>query len=173
MASIRLYLWRLLGRFLPSYGFRNFLFRKLLKNKIGSRSSLHRGLEVYCISGITIGEECTINKYVDLDGRGGITIGNRVSISAYSRVLSASHDPNSKNFDYLIKPVIVGNFVWIGTGALVLPGITLGDGCVVAAGSVVTRSVAAFEIVAGNPARKIGERMRDLSYSPYWRPPFQ
>lgn len=173
MASLRLYLWRLLGSFLPSYGIRNFLFRNLLRNRIGNRSSLHRGLEVYCVSGVTVGEDCTINKYVDLDGRGGIKIGDRVSISAYTKVLSASHDPNTNNFAYQVKPVIIGNYVWIGTGALVLPGITLGDGCVVAAGSVVTRNVAPFDIVAGNPARKIGERLRELNYTPYWRPPFQ
>lgn len=173
MASVRLYLWRLLAAFFPSYGVRNFLFRNVLRNTIGRRSSIHRGLEVYCVGGVTIGEECTINKYVDLDGRGRMTIGDRVSISAYAKVLSASHDPNTVDFAYMVKPVSIGNYVWIGTGALVLPGITLGDGCVVAAGSVVTRSVAPFDIVAGNPARKIGERTRDLAYTPYWRPPFQ
>ncbi len=173
MTSIRIYLWRILGRFFPNYVVRNFLFRTLLRNNIGYKSSLHRGLEVYCISGIAIGDECTINKYVDLDGRGSIKIGNRVSISAYTKILSASHDPVSDKFEYQMKPVMIGNYVWIGTGALVLPGITLGEGCVVASGSVVTRSVNPFDIVAGNPARKIGERNRVLNYSPYWRPPFQ
>ena len=173
MASVRLYLWRLLAAFFPGYGVRNFLFRKMLRNAIGPRSSLHRGLEVYCVGGVTIGEECTINKYVDLDGRGGLSIGDRVSISAYAKVLSASHDPNTSNFAYLAKPVRIGSFVWIGTGALVLPGVTLGEGCVVAAGSVVARNVAPFEIVAGNPARKIGDRTRELNYTPFWRPPFQ
>ena len=100
-------------------------------------------------------------------------IGDRVSVSAYAKERSASHDPNTPNFAYVIKPVSIGNFVWIGTGALVLPGVRLGDGCVVAGGSVVTRSVAPFDIVAGNPARKIGDRTRELDYTPYWRPPFQ
>jgi acetyltransferase-like isoleucine patch superfamily enzyme len=173
MASVRLYLWRVLAAFFPNYGVRSFLFRTALRNTIGHRSSLHRGLEVYCVGGVTIGKECTINKYVDLDGRGGVSIGDRVSISAYAKILSASHDPNSPSFAYLAEPVSIGDFVWIGTGALVLPGVTLGKGCVVAAGSVVTRSVAPFEIVAGNPARKIGDRAHDLAYTPYWRPPFQ
>lgn len=173
MASVRLYLWRLLAAFFPGYGVRNVLFRGLLRNSIGRRSSLHRGLEVYSLGGITIGQECTINKYVDLDGRGGVAIGDRVSISAYARILSASHDPDTTNFAYVVKPVSIGDYVWIGTGAMVLPGVTLGKGCVVAAGSVVTHSVAPFDIVAGNPARKIGERKRDLAYTPYWRPPFQ
>jgi len=173
MASIRMLLWRLFGKYFPSYNLRNFFFRKLLRNTIGWRSSLHRGLEIYCISGITIGRECTINKYVDLDGRGGLIIGDRVSISAYSKILTASHDPNSDGFAYQVKPVVVDDYVWIGTGALILPGVTLGNGCVVAAGSVVTRSIAPFEIVAGNPARKIGDRAVKLNYAPYWRPPFQ
>jgi maltose O-acetyltransferase len=168
-----LYLWRLLAAFFPSYAFRNFLFKGLLRNAIGRRSSIHRGLEVYCVGGITIGQECTINKYVDLDGRGGISIGDRVSISAYSKIFSASHDPSTPDFAYVVRPVSLGDYVWIGTGALILPGVALGEGCVVAAGSVVTRDVAPFDIVAGNPAKKIGERTRVLAYTPYWRPPFQ
>jgi maltose O-acetyltransferase len=173
MASVRLYLWRLLAAFFPSYRFRNVLFRLLLGNGIGDRSSLHRGLEVYCVGGVRIGRDSTINKYVDLDGRGGVTIGDHVSISPYVRILSASHDPQSVDFAYVVRPVTISDYAWIGTGALILPGVSLGEGSVVAAGSVVTRDVAPYDIVAGNPARRIGERRRELRYSPYWRPPFQ
>jgi maltose O-acetyltransferase len=149
------------------------LFRTLLKNKIGSNSSIHKGLEIYCVGGISIGDNTTINKHVDLDGRGGLYIGSNVSISAYTKILTASHNPNSINFDYVTMSNYVEDYVWIGTGALILPGVKLGTGCVVAAGSVVTKSVEPYTIVAGNPARKINERIKELNYSPYWRPYFQ
>ena len=50
----------------------------------------------------------------------------------------------------------IGNDVWIGGGAIILPGVTIGDGALIGAGSVVTRNVGANQIVAGNPARSIG-----------------
>ena len=122
---------------------------------------------------MTIGADSTINKYVDLDGRGGLRVGDNVSVSPYVRILTASHDPRSHDFAYVTAAVEIDNYVWIGTGAVILPGVTLGKGCVVAAGSVVTKSVEPHAIVAGNPSRRIGERPSQLSYSPYWRPPFQ
>lgn len=173
MVSIRMYAWRLLAGVIPGYLLRNFYFNFLLKNKIGRRSSIHRGLEVYCVGGITVGENSTISKFVNLDGRGGLSIGDRVSVSAYVKILTASHDPNTPNFQYVVKSVRIENYVWIGTDALILPGVTLGEGCVVAAGSVVAKTVEPYSIVAGNPAKRIGERVRSLSYSPFWRPPFQ
>ncbi len=60
--------------------------------------------------------------------------------------------------------VIIGDRVWIGYGALILPGVKLGEGAVVGAGAVVTKDVEPFTIVAGNPARKIGERTKELRY---------
>ena len=168
-----MYIWRLFARLLPCYNYRNFCFRHVLENTIADRSSIHRGLEVYCVGGIKIGENTTINKYVDLDGRGGLLIGNRVSISPYVKILTGSHKPMSVNFQYIVKPVIIDDYVWIGTAAIILPGVTLGQGCIVAAGSVVSKTVAPYSIVAGNPAKKIGQRNAELDYSPFWRPPFQ
>ena len=173
MSSIRMFIWRLIVSFFPSYFFRNFCFKFFLKNSIGKRSSIHRGLEIFCDYGIVIGHDTTINKYVNLDGRGGLIIGNCVSVSPYVKILSASHQVNSSNFQYIIKPVLIEDYVWIGTDALILPGVVLGKGSVVAAGSVVTKSVDPFTIVGGNPAVKISNRQRDLSYSPFWRPPLQ
>lgn len=173
MQSLRIYLWRSWLKNVLSYNLRNLFFKKLLKNRIGRNSSIHKGLEVYCAGGIFIGNETTINKFVDLDGRGGLFIGNNVSISAYTKILTASHEANTEGFDYITKETRIEDYVWIGTGALLLPGVELGKGCVVAAGAVVTKSVPPYTIVGGNPARKIGDRTEKLNYSPYWRPWFQ
>jgi maltose O-acetyltransferase len=64
----------------------------------------------------------------------------------------------------------VGDRAWIGYRAIVLPGVSIGEGAVVGAGAVVSRDVPPFTIVAGNPARPIGERSRVLTYQLEYRP---
>jgi maltose O-acetyltransferase len=73
----------------------------------------------------------------------------------------AFEDPSSLvrlQGDVPIRSVTIGNDVWIGTRSIILPGVTLGDGCIIGAGSVVTRSVPPFAVAAGNPARVIRQR---------------
>ena len=67
---------------------------------------------------------------------------------------------------------MIGNRVWIGYRAMILPGVTIGEGAVVGAGAVVTKDVESFSIVAGNPARRIGERNQDLNYRLKYDPRF-
>ncbi|EFO3596123.1 acyltransferase, partial [Escherichia coli] len=115
----------------------------------------------------------TINKNVYIDGRGGVTIGSNVSISPYVRIITASHDVNCPNFSLILKPVIIKDYVWICTSSIILPGVTLGYGAIVAAGAVVTKNIPDYAIVAGNPAKVIGYRSETLHYNPLWRPTFQ
>ena len=170
MKSLSLFLWNYFFKHLPGYTLRRFVFRRLLHNNIGRHTSLHRGLDVWGFGGITIGTGCCINKYASLDGRGGLVLGNNVSVSAYVKLLTAGHDPDDRSFVQLTRPIEVGDYAWIGTAALVLPGVRIGRGAVVAAGSVVTKDVGDFHIVAGNPARTIRLRSDDLDYSAYWTP---
>jgi len=121
---------------------------------------------------ITIGNYTAINRRCYLDGRVGIRIGNCVSISPETYIISLSHDPQSKNFAIVGKEVVIEDYVWIGARAMILPGVTLSKGCVVAAGSVVTKDVPPYTIVAGVPAQKIGERTKALDYTVIYFPPF-
>ena len=90
----------------------------------------------------------------------------RIRIGAYSllgpgvQVVTPLHpmDPQLRRRQEYGRPVDIGSDVWIGGGAIVLPGVRIGDGAIVAAGAVVTRDVADMAIVAGIPARRIGER---------------
>jgi maltose O-acetyltransferase len=86
-----------------------------------------------------------------------ISIGDDTTLSAGVRILA--HDGSTKrHVGYsVIKPVAIGRRVYIGAGAIVLPGVTIGDDAIVGAGSVVTRDVSPATIVAGNPARPIGD----------------
>jgi acetyltransferase-like isoleucine patch superfamily enzyme len=114
---------------------------------------------------VHLGERTVINFGCLLDGRKfAITTGSDVSIGPEATILTLGHDPRSPEFADKGGDVVIGDRVWIGYRAIILPGITIGEGAVVGAGSVVTRDVPPFAIVAGNPARIIGERNRDLTY---------
>ena len=115
-----------------------------------------------------------INRGCKLDARGGILIGSNVSISPHCYIITASHDHNSQDFMGMTGDLVVriGDYSWIGATATILPGVTIGEGAVVGAGSVVTRDVIPFSIVAGNPATVIGRRDSNLSYNLNWRPLF-
>lgn len=108
--------------------------------------------------GLIIQRGSMINEGVTLDTRGGITIGEHCSISRDVTILTASHDTEDPDFAGFLAPVVIRDRVWIGVGALVCPGVTLGEGCVVGAGSVVTRSIPPWVVAAGNPARPLRRR---------------
>ena len=80
--------------------------------------------------------------------------------------MSGTHDVQSRDFAASCLPIIVGDYAWICIHATVLGGVKIGEGAVVAAGAVVTRDVDPYTIVAGVPARKIGDRSLNLDYRP-------
>lgn len=152
---------------IPFFAVRHAWYRRVLGMRIGKGSSLLMGLQVYIRGrprpdqpGITIGRRTIINQQVCLDGRGGLSIGNYVDISPGVWILTDSHDMNDPQFHEILAPVTIGDHAWVGSRALVLPGVTLGEGAVVAAGAVVTGDVEPYTIVAGVPARPIGTRTR-------------
>ena len=112
-----------------------------------------------------MGEGSVINQDCRLDNRGGISLGQHVSISAGVCLLTADHDPKAPDFATRERPVRLEDYVFVGTRALILPGVTIRRGAVVAAGAVVTKDVPELTIVAGNPARPIGERHPALRYT--------
>ena len=108
---------------------------------------------------VFLGERNVINFGCLFDGRKfQIRTGSNVSIGPEATILTLGHDPRSATFEDRGGDVLIGDRVWIGYRAIVLPGVTIGEGAVVGAGAVVTRDVEPYTIVAGNPAKKIGER---------------
>jgi acetyltransferase-like isoleucine patch superfamily enzyme len=150
---------------LPFYFLRHFYYRSVVGILLGKFSSIHLNCLIQGRN-IRIGERCTINRNCYLDGRGLLKIGNRVSISPDVHLITSDHDHNSPSFPFIAGEIIVEDYVWIGSRATILPNVTIGEGAVVCAGAVVTKSVAPYTVVGGIPAKKIGERNRHLNYSP-------
>lgn len=170
MKALLLFFWDACVSGLPSYGLRRAYFVWVLRNSCKGPVSLHRHLSLFCLGGVSIGAGTTINRRATLDGRGGLAIGSNVSISEGVKLLTATHDVQSSSFELQLLPVRIADWVWIGVDAIVLPGVTVGEGAVVGAASVVTRDVEPYTVVAGNPAVVRAMRPRTLNYSPLWKP---
>ncbi len=93
---------------------------------------------------IHIGDRSVVNRHCYLDGRGGLTIGADVSISPECYLLSLTHDPQDSLFRAVPKPVEIMEHAWLGARVTILPGVRIGEGGVVGAGSIVTRDVAPY-----------------------------
>jgi len=161
-SDLRLRLLTDLGRF-PSHAVRKYFYRRSGMT-IPDSSSIHWRAEMYAPERIWVGEHCTIGDSCFLDGRDGLTIGNSVNLGSHVTIYTRQHDVDSSDFAEVGGPVSIGDHAWVASHAIVLPGVTIGEGAVVAAGSVVTKDVAPFTMVGGNPARYIRDRSRDLTY---------
>ena len=141
----------------PSHYLRRFFYR-LAGMRIGSGSTLHTGAKFYNPAGISIGQDTIIGEDSVLDGRDSITIGDHVDIASEVMIYNAQHNIHSADFEAERGKVTIGDYVFIGPRAIILPGVTIGKGAIIGAGAVVTKEVDAFTIVGGIPAKVIGER---------------
>jgi acetyltransferase-like isoleucine patch superfamily enzyme len=132
------------------------MFEQLIGKKIPKGFGLFPPFHTDFGKNITIGENVFINEGCSFQDQGGITIGNNCLIGHNVVIATLNHeeDPEHRG-DLHAKPVIIGNQVWIGANATILPGITIGDGAIVAAGAVVTKDVPTRMVVAGVPAKII------------------
>ncbi|MCB1144789.1 MAG: acyltransferase [Leptospiraceae bacterium] len=148
---------------IPSFTIRSLYYRNILHYSMGDRSSIHMGCFVTGWN-IHLGHHVIINRNCYLDGRIGIKFHNNISISPEVYILSLEHEPNDPFFATKGKEVEIEDYVWIGAKAMILPGVKIGKGAIVAAGSVVRKDVEEYSIVGGIPAKRIGTRSRDLRY---------
>jgi acetyltransferase-like isoleucine patch superfamily enzyme len=143
---------------LPSRRVREVYLRGWL-GTLGAKSGVQMGCRFLNGRKVFLGDRNVINFGCLFDGRKFcIRTGSNVSIGPEATILTLGHDPRSATFEDRGGDVVIGDRVWIGYRAIVLPGVSIGEGAVVGAGAVVTKNVEPYTIVAGNPARKIGER---------------
>lgn len=150
---------------IPSHWLRMVLVRHFFRARIAPRVILYRGFEIRKPKNLRIATGTTIGYNAVLDARGGLEIGSNVNFSSEVMIWTAQHDYRSPDFETYYAPVRICDYVWIGPRAIILPGVTVGEGAVIAAGAVVTRDVAPYAVVGGVPAVKRAERPRCLRYT--------
>lgn len=149
---------------IPSHTIRE-LFYRMAGIKIARGSTIHTGARFYDPRNIEIGEDSIIGEGVVLDGRDKLLIGNHVDIASEVMFYNSQHDIDSDDFCATSAPVEIGDYVFIGPRAIILPGVKIGEGGVVAAGAVVNKDVEPYTVVGGVPAQFIRERKtKNLRY---------
>jgi maltose O-acetyltransferase len=112
---------------------------------------------------IEMGEKVGFNFGCYVNGFGGLTIGDRTIIGPYTMIHTANHEMDTgrpiPEQGWNLGPVDIGPDCWIGMGVCILPGVTIAEGCVVGAGSVVTRDLEPYSVAVGNPAKPIKSRV--------------
>ena len=154
--DLELMLLRWVGH-VPFHSVRRF-FYSLAGIKMGRSSAIHMWANFFQPKNISIGEDTIVGDHAFLDGRATLTIGNHVDIASSVMIYNSEHDLESEDFGAREEVVEIGDYVFVGPRAIILPGVKIGKGAVVAAGAVVSKDVDDFDIVGGVPAKVIGER---------------
>jgi len=154
----------------PSHAVRQ-AFLRLAGMKLGRRSTLLRGIIVTTPNQIAIGDHTIIGYSCFLGGEAGLTIGSNVNISSFTVILGGGHDYNDPTFLAVRRPTVIEDYAWLATRSTILSGVRIGRGAVVSAGSVISQDVPPYWVMAGVPARKVGERdpaacVYELDYRP-------
>ena len=141
--------------------------------RIGRSVGILRGTTIIRPDQIEIGNHCIIGFQCFLGGEGGLYIGDNVNIASFSVLLGGGHDINDPEFAAERRPIVIEDYAWVATRALIMAGVRIGRGAVVGAGAVVTADVPAYTVVGGVPAKRIGERnpkayVYELNYQPWF-----
>jgi putative colanic acid biosynthesis acetyltransferase WcaF len=155
-----LIVWRLFINPFPYFigkGWRIWLTTKFgLKHN--GRVAIYPNVQIWAPWNVEMGSSVAIDSNVNLYSAAKIIIGTKVAISREAFICTASHDINYANCPLITAPITISDGVWIGARATILPGITIGEGAIVAANAVVTKNVPAWAVVVGNPAKIIKYR---------------
>jgi acetyltransferase-like isoleucine patch superfamily enzyme len=147
----------------PSARLRHAFYRLGLGVRLAPGARINGRAEIR-LGSIEIGPNTIVGHDAILDGRGGLRLGRAVNLSSEVAIWTWQHDLNDPGFGGAGGPVVVGDRAWLSFRATVLPGVTIGEGAVVAANATVTADVPPYTVVAGTPARAVGERNRALTY---------
>ena len=136
------------------------ILNELFENRIGEGSYVAAPIQGACLDRVIIGKNVFVNSNCLMMSRGGITIEDDVMIAANVSLLTNNHDPYERQV-LTCKPIMIRKGAWLGAGATILPGVSVGKYAIVGAASVVTHDVPDYAIVVGSPAKVI--KMLDSS----------
>lgn len=130
------------------------LLNELFEGRLPASSAILSPMQIDRAKVMSVGENVVINHGLTAMTSGSITIEDKVMIGPEAALITANHDFD--NLDRLqFKPIVIKKGAWIGARAVILPGVTVGEGAVVASGAIVTKTVEPRTVVGGNPARLI------------------
>ncbi len=131
--------------------------------KVGNGVVIHSEVHVKYPWHLQVGNDCWIGERAWIDNLTTVRLGNDVCISQDCYICTGNHNWSDPNFGLIVRPVELGNGSWAGARSVLLPGVSLGEGAIAAAGSVVTHAIPPFEVHAGNPAIFVRKRhIRDV-----------
>lgn len=130
------------------------LLKELLGDNLGENSQIMAPIAGAAFDRIKIGDNVFINSNSLLMARGGITVENDVMMAANVQLLSNNHDEYDRQV-LTCKPIHIKKGAWIGAGASILPGVTIGEYAIVGAGAIVTKDVGDYEVAVGVPAKVV------------------
>lgn len=138
---------------------RNWLLRMFGMKADGRRTSFYPSVKIWAPWNVEVGNFVAIDDEVNLYSAAKIKIGTKVAISREAFICTASHDVLRPERPLVLDPITICDGVWIGARATILPGVTIGEGAIVAANAVVTKDVEPWTVVGGNPAKIIKKRI--------------
>lgn len=137
-------------------------WRNLVLKIFGARIGVHcvfsSSSKIWAPWNLSVGHYVAFGDRVDCYNVAPVTIGSMVTISQDAYLCTASHDISSKIKPLTVKPIVISDYAWICAKTIIMPGINIGEGAVVAAGSVVVKNVADWDVVGGNPSKFIKKR---------------
>ena len=142
----------------PFHEFRSILLR-LFGAKIGKGVHVYPGVKIWAPWNLDLRDECGIANGVDLYSQGKITIGKRSIISQRVFLCTGTHDYTLKGHPLITAPIVVADHAWVAAEAFVHPGVTIGEGAVIGARSVVTQDMPSWTVCAGHPCKPLKERI--------------
>ena len=126
--------------------------------RIGTGAKIMPSARIWAPWNLIVEEQGAIGEYVDCYNVAPITIGSHATVSQYAHLCAATHDITHPNMRLVTAPITIRDAAWVGAGAFVAMGVTVGEGAVCGARAVVVKDVPPWTVVAGNPAREIKKR---------------
>lgn len=165
-------LWEIVYLFLfryspkPFHTWRSFIL-KCFGAQIGHGVHVYPQVKIWAPWNLILADECGIGNGAILYSQDKISVGKRAVISQGAHICGGTHDYNKPGLPLITKPIHIGAFAWVATEAFIHPGVSIGDGCVIGARSVVTKDMPAWMVCAGHPCKPIKEREAEEAFIAY------
>ncbi|MBC8053457.1 MAG: colanic acid biosynthesis acetyltransferase WcaF [Sphingobacteriaceae bacterium] len=142
----------------PFHSWRSFLLR-CFGAKVNRGVHVYPGVKIWAPWNLELDDECGIANGAIIYNQGKITVGKRAVISQGAHLCSGTHDYTKKGFPLMTRPIHIGDHAWVAAEAFIHPGVTIAEGCVVGARSVVTKDMPAWMVCSGHPCKPIKDRI--------------